>query len=72
LTNTLGADALDGLGGAGGGQDTPVVPDQPSPPDAEGGSAPETEAFRKYADCLDKARPEDTEALQKCAELLQP
>jgi hypothetical protein len=72
LTNTLGADALEGLGGAGGGQDAPVVPDEPPPPDAEGGSSPEAEAFREYAECLDKARPEDTEALQKCAELLQP
>ena len=36
------------------------------------GDSPETEAFRKYADCLDKARPEDTEELQKCADLLQP
>jgi hypothetical protein len=72
LTNTLGADALEGLGGAGGGQDTPAVPNGPPPPDAQGGSSPEAEAFRKYADCLDKARPEDTEALQKCAELLHP
>jgi hypothetical protein len=72
LTDTLGADALEGLGGAGGGQDTPVVPDEPTPPDAETGSSPEAEAFRDYAECLDKARPEDTEALQKCAELLQP
>ena len=33
--------------------------------------APEAEDFKDYADCLDKARPEDTEALQRCAELLQ-
>ena len=32
---------------------------------------PEAEDFQKYADCLDKARPEDTDALQRCAELLQ-
>ena len=72
LTNTLGADALESLGGAGNGQDNPVVPDEPPPPDAEGGTSPEAEAFRDYAECLDKARPEDTVALQKCAELLQP
>jgi hypothetical protein len=50
--------------------------------DESGGSAPAnprngqsdspgTEDFQAYADCLDKARPEDTEALQRCAELLQ-
>jgi hypothetical protein len=66
----------------------PPAPDQPSPPssgaggdgsdqgssspDAGTGDSPEAEAFRKYADCLDKARPEDTEELQKCADLLQP
>jgi hypothetical protein len=66
----------------------PVAPDEPSPPssgaggDGSGqgsfppaaatGDPPEAEAFRKYADCLDKARPEDTEELQKCADLLQP
>jgi hypothetical protein len=73
LTDSLGAGALDGLGGSDGSQDsTPVVPDEPPPPDAESGSSPEAEAFRDYAECLDKARPEDTEALQKCAELLQP
>ena len=33
--------------------------------------SPEAQDFQEYADCLDKARPEDTEALQRCAELLQ-
>ena len=27
--------------------------------------------FKRYADCLDKAKPEDTEQLQRCADLLQ-
>jgi hypothetical protein len=40
------------------------------PPTDESGTGPE-EAFREYAKCLDDARPEDTEALQACAELLQ-
>ena len=65
-----------------------MVPDDPDPPnagaggdgssrathapDADTGTSPEAQAFRDYAECLDKARPEDTEALQKCADLLQP
>ena len=85
LTESLGAGAL-GLGGATGGDGggsggTPAAPGAPvggdgseqgdAPTGSDGGS-PEAEAFRKYADCLDKARPEDTEALQRCADLLQP
>jgi hypothetical protein len=85
LTDSLGAGALDGLGGTGDGQGAlPVVPEEPSPPSAGAGGedsgqgsaspeeSPETEAFREYAECLDQARPEDTEELQKCADLLQP
>ena len=86
LTRSLGG-ALDGLTG-GGEPPTPVAPgdaDPPNagaggdgsqpgtaPPDAETGDSPEAEAFREYAECLDEARPEDTEALQRCADLLQP
>jgi hypothetical protein len=40
-------------------------------PPASSNDAPDADAFQRYADCLDKARPEDTEALQKCADLLQ-
>ena len=54
-----------GAGGDGSGQGS-------SPPDAATGDSPEAEAFRKYADCLDKARPEDTAELQKCADVLHP
>jgi hypothetical protein len=73
LTDSLGAGALDGLGGSDDGQDTtPVVPDERPPPDADAGTSPDAQAFRDYAECLDKAQPEDTEALQTCAELLQP
>jgi hypothetical protein len=76
LTRSLGgAGALGGLGaggaerrdgsGAGEPQGTP-------PGSGDGtGTTPEAEDFREYADCLDKARPEDTEALQRCADLLQ-
>jgi hypothetical protein len=53
---------LPGLGGGGNPATTPPAPDNASPG---------TQDFQKYADCLDKARPEDTEALQRCADLLQ-
>ena len=62
LTTSLGGDgALPGLGGSG---ETPIPP-------TDDGTTPEAQDFQEYADCLDKARPEDTEALQRCAELLQ-
>ena len=66
LTRSLGGgDTLPGLGIDGGGgtaSGTPSVPDNASPG---------TQDFQEYAECLDKARPEDTEALQRCADLLQ-
>jgi hypothetical protein len=67
LTTSLGGAAgLDGVvtGGAGG-----TSPAQP--PSSGGGTTPEAQDFKDYADCLDKARPQDTEALQRCADLLQ-
>ena len=64
LTQSLGgAGALPGLGGGNGSEPTtPSVPE---------GATPEAQDFQEYAECLDKARPEDTEALQRCADLLQ-
>jgi hypothetical protein len=72
LTRSLGGSGgLAGLATGGGtssgsatapGSATPSVPDNANP-----GS----QQFKDYADCLDKARPEDTEALQRCADLLQ-
>ena len=63
LTRTLGGGGtLPGLGGGGSEPTTPSVPDN---------ATPEVEDFQKYSDCLDKAPPEDTDALQRCAELLQ-
>jgi hypothetical protein len=66
LTESLGGTpGLDGVvGGAGGGS-------LPAEPQSGDGTTPEAQDFKEYADCLDKARPEDTEALQRCAELLQ-
>ena len=46
-------------------------PDTTPTPPTDDGTSPEAQDFQEYADCLDKARPEDTEALQTCAELLQ-
>ena len=37
----------------------------------ESTTTPEAEDFKEYAECLDDARPEDTDALQRCSELLQ-
>jgi hypothetical protein len=61
LTETLGGGGpLPGLGEENG---------VPAP--EEGPTGPGADQFQEYAECLDKARPEDTEALQRCAELLQ-
>jgi hypothetical protein len=86
LTRLLGGQsALEGVGGGIGSDSgstdgsTPEVtppsngnggqPDGQLPPESTG--PPEAEDFRDYAKCLDDARPEDTEALQRCAEILQ-
>jgi hypothetical protein len=64
LTTSLGGSGtLPGIGSSGGSQS--------APPNAPDSTNPESDDFQKYADCLDKARPEDTDALQRCAELLQ-
>jgi hypothetical protein len=64
LTKSLGG-AIDALGGGGVGR-------EPGPEDGSvDGDSNDTEQFKKYEDCLDKARPEDTEQLQRCADLLQ-
>jgi hypothetical protein len=66
LTESLGATpGLDGVVTGGGGGSSPA-----EPPSSDG-TSPEAQNFKEYAECLDKARPEDTEALQSCAELLQ-
>jgi hypothetical protein len=87
LTRSLGgASALESLGsgiGAGGGSDDALgesTPEIQPPSNGEGGggqlppestTTPEAEDFKEYAECLDDARPEDTDALQRCSELLQ-
>jgi hypothetical protein len=67
LTDSLGAGGLgQGLDGA-----APEGPAAPEEAPEGGGGAADPEAFRRYAECLDEARPEDTEELQRCAELLE-
>jgi len=67
LTKSLGAGALDG------GLPTPAPPTSSSDgSDGGAGAAPSAKDFKDYADCLDTAKAQDTEALQRCATLLQP
>ena len=66
LTRSLGG--TPGLGGITSEEGGGTLPANPNDGQSSG---PGSEQFKAYADCLDKARPEDTEALQRCAELLQ-
>jgi hypothetical protein len=56
---------------------TPTTPATPTPKVPDGGNAgsggaePDAADFKAYAECLDNAEPEDTDALQRCTELLQ-
>jgi hypothetical protein len=70
LTRSLGgAGALKGLGGgSSGGSAGPEG--NSTPPTATTG--PDTQAFKDYSNCLEKAKANDAEALQRCAQLLQP
>ncbi len=67
-----------GPGGSapGGSAGTPQVPQVPQAPQGggtggSGGGGGDAETFQRYADCLDKADPQDTAALQRCSELLR-
>jgi hypothetical protein len=85
LGGALGQGGQGGQGGQapggqapGGAGATPQVPQVPQAPQAggtggssSGGGGNEAEAFQRYADCLDKADPQDTAALQRCSELLR-
>jgi hypothetical protein len=65
LTRSLGG-ALNVLGAGS------ATPQEPGPEAGQpGASTSDADQFRLYAECLDKARPEDTEQLQRCADLLQ-
>ena len=66
---------LGGLAGLAGPDDSETEPPAsgtPTPADPNADElGPETEDFRDYADCLEATKPEDTEGLQRCADLLQ-
>jgi hypothetical protein len=64
LTNSLGG-ALGALGAG------TATPDGSSPDNGSSSGSSSDSDFQRYADCLDKAKPEDTEQLQRCADLLQ-
>jgi hypothetical protein len=59
LTGGLESELRDGLGG------TETTPRRGS------GGQPGRDEFERYAECLDKARSEDTTALQRCADILR-
>ena len=80
LTRSLGAGGV--LGGAtgstggspganGGATVTPPATGSGGGSASPPADAPDADDFKRYVDCLDEARPEDTDALQRCAELLQ-
>jgi hypothetical protein len=65
LTKQLGG--LGALGAILGGGGTPQGGGSPAP----GGGAPTPEQFQRYSECLEKAKPSDTRALEQCSALLQ-
>jgi hypothetical protein len=76
LTGRLGdGGLLGGLAGLAGPDDSATEPPTgapvPADPDADE-LGPENEDFRDYADCLEATKPEDTEGLLRCADLLEP
>jgi hypothetical protein len=72
LTRSLGTGALGALGGVGGGSTTPSSPPTGGSSGGAGATTgPSAEAFKKYANCLDKAKAQDTKALQRCSSLLR-
>jgi hypothetical protein len=64
LTNSLGG-ALGALGAG------TATPDDSAPDNGSSNGSSSDAEFQSYAECLDKAKPEDTEQLQRCADLLQ-
>jgi hypothetical protein len=64
ISDLAAAFGAPGAGGSGTGGGT-----TPSPPPAQG--APDPDAYPRYAECLDRASPNDTDAIQRCERLLQ-
>jgi hypothetical protein len=71
LTKSLGTQALrGGIGGLSNG--SPASPGNTTTAPSTGSTGSATaEAFKRYGQCLDKADPRDTRALQRCARLLR-
>lgn len=63
LTRSLGGDPLDSLTTDG---------DEQAEPPAAPGEGEDSEQLRDYEECLEKERPADTDALQRCADVLAP
>lgn len=73
LSSQLGGAAA--LGGLTGGSGTTTTPTPgATPPSSSGGTAttPDSAAFKRYSACLDKAKPDDTQALTRCRSQLKP
>jgi len=70
-----GARSLGGVTGRGPQDDRSAQPPATAPqaPAAPGssGAPPDLGSFEQYSKCLDEARPDDTQALSRCAELLR-
>lgn len=70
-TQLGGFDALQGEGLEGGAPTPDPGSTETAPgPDATDEPAPDTDALKKYSDCLDQASPQDTAELERCAILL--
>ena len=72
LTKSLGTQALrGGIGGLSDGSAASPGKTTPQAPSSGPTGSPTAEAFKRYGQCLDKADPRDTRALQRCAGLLR-
>jgi hypothetical protein len=77
LTRQLGGlSALAGATGLGGGTDTPsAAPDATDGGSSSGGDdggGTDADAFEQYGQCLEQARPDDAQAIERCSQLVAP
>lgn len=71
LGGVLGGAAGGAAGGGAPAPAAPATPETPAAPAPSGGAPADAEAFKEYSDCIAKADSADTEAIQKCSELLK-
>jgi Txe/YoeB family toxin of Txe-Axe toxin-antitoxin module len=74
LTSRLGG--LSGLAGglsgsSGGGGATGSEPPADGAQTPSGGAPPDADAFERYGECLERARPDDATAIERCAQLVE-